>query len=304
MTDEKKDFMWAMLVHLPGMDEKAYRDVVDRMVEAGVNTLVLATHDGVRLPSHPEIARADAWSPDKLAAEVTRLKGLGITAIPKCNFSMAHAGWIGTWKRKTSTPEFYRFCADVVRDVAEIFGKPPLFHLGMDEEGDSSCQRNCDFVVVRDPELFWHDVRFLCDEVKKAGARPWIWGDEAWFRRDAFYSHFTKDILVSNWFYGRTFNPENRERGYEVPRMKSYAEFDAHGFDQVPCGTVWVPDYMQKAHCRANDVNFPLTVAHARRVVSPERLKGFLMTVWAGLTQQNRELFLHAVDLVNQSKRI
>ena len=131
-----------------------------------------------------------------------------------------------------------------------------------------------------------------------------MWGDEAWFRRDAFYKNYTKDVLISNWFYGRTFNPDNRERAYEIPRIKSYAEFEEKGYDQVPCGTVWMPNYMVDAKCRANDVNFPLTVMHCRGVIAPERLKGFLMSVWNGLTANSKDQFLHAVDLVGQSMRI
>lgn len=301
--EKKDDFMWALLMHLPANIE-AFHAVTDRMAEVGMNTLVMAVHDGVRLPSHPEIARKDAWSPETLQEELARLRKLGITPVPKCNFSMAHAGWTGKWKRVCSTPEYYGFCADVIRDVATLFGKPRLFHMGMDEEGDLSCQSRCDYVVVRGEELFWHDLRFYRDEIVRHGARAWMWGDEAWFRRDAFYRNFTKDILISNWFYGRTFNPDNRERNYEIPRIKSYAEFESKGYDQVPCGTVWIPDYMTTAKCRANDVNFPLTVAHCRAAVAPERLKGFLMSVWSGLFADNREKYLHAVDLVAQSMRI
>ena len=33
-----------------------------------------------------------------------------------------------------STPEYYKVCADVIRDTAEVFGTPRYFHLGFDEE--------------------------------------------------------------------------------------------------------------------------------------------------------------------------
>ena len=95
------------------------------------------------------------------------------------------------------------------------------------------------------------------------------------------------------------------EAKWHPPRMQAYADLDAAGFDQVPCATNWYPDFLYaKKGIRANDVNFPLTVAHCRGAIDPRRLKGFMMTPWSRTVKRNREHILHAIDLVGQSMLI
>lgn len=315
-----KDFMWALLLHigyrmfmnetlakpLPNecyCDLKTWRTVIDRMAEVKMNTCVVDIGEGVVLPSHPELAVKGAWTPETLQREISRMRDLGIEAIPKLNFSAQHDAWMGEYRRMLSTPTYYRVCADLIRDVCEIFGGPRLFHIGMDEESDPGTKGGSEYVVIRQGSLYWHDINFLADEVEKHGARAWMFGDDAWFRRESFYANFQKRILLSNWYYGRSFR--NVEKPWQPPRIKSYREFDERGFDQVPCATCWYPDYLFKDKgIRSNDVNFPLTVAHCRDVISAERLKGFMMTTWDKTLPENLEHILHAVDLVAQSMLI
>lgn len=81
--------------------------------------------------------------------------------------------------------------------------------------------------------------------------------------------------------------------------------------DLLFCDDAWLGDYQYMVSTpeyykvcsdviRANDVNFPLTVAHCRQVISPERLKGFLMTHWCKTLPQNLDFILHAIDLTAQ----
>ena len=320
MTERKEKFIWALLLHLgyrmwgddkrgsvlPDRlfcDDSTWRAVVDRMAEAKLNTVIVDVGEGVILPSHPELAVKGSWTPERMQKEVARMRDLGIEAIPKLNFSAVHDAWLGEYQYEISTPEYYRVCADVIRDVAEIFGRPRLFHIGMDEESDMGIQGRYDYIVKRQGDLFWRDVRFFEAEAARYGARTWMFGDEAWFNRESFYANCPKSILLSNWYYGRSFS--QAEAKWHPPRIKSYAEFDAAGFDQVPCATNWYPDFLYKAKgIRANDVNFPLTVAHCRQTVAPERLKGFLMTTWAKTLPENLDFILHAIDLVAQSMLI
>jgi hypothetical protein len=265
-----------------------------------MNTAVVDVGEGIVLPSHPELSVKGSWTPEKMRREIEFMKSHGIEAIPKLNFSTLHDAWLGDVQYEVSTPRYYQVCAEVIKDVAEIFGRPRLFHIGMDEESDLGLQGNYDMMIIRQGALYWNDVNFLADEVEKYGSRAWMFGDDAWFRQESFYANFPKRILLSNWFYGRSFR--KAEKPWQPPRMNSYREFDEHGFDQVPTATNWYPGYLYKDKgIKSNDVNFPLTVAHCRQTVSPQRLKGFMMTTWAKTLPENFDFISHAIDLVGQS---
>ena len=117
-------------------------------------------------------------------------------------------------------------------------------------------------------------------------------------------------MLLSHAYYGRTFNLDKVEKprwappGYYVQLIRRYEGLDKAGYDQMPCATTWVPDYYALHHIKDNDVNFPLTVQHCRSVISPQRLKGFLMAPWMPTDEKNRAILLHSIDLVGQSMAI
>ena len=319
MKSEDK-FIWSLLLHLGyrmwgddnslkpmpdtlAFDYDVWKAATERMAEIGMNMAIVDVGEGIVLPSHPELAVNGSWEPERMRDEVERLKKMGIEAIPKLNFATCHDAWLGEVQHMVSTPEYYKTCADVIKDVAEIFGSPRLFHIGMDEESDMGIQERKDYIVKRQGSLYWHDVKFLEGEVNKYGARAWMFADESWFNRESFYANCPKSILLSNWYYGRSFRVA--EAKWHPPRIKAYADLDAAGFDQVPCATNWYPDFLYaKKGIRANDVNFPLTVAHCRNVVNPDRLKGFMMTAWKRTVKDNLDHILHAIDLVGQSMLI
>ena len=127
-----------------------------------------------------------------------------------------------------------------------------------------------------------------------------------WHARDfkEWTSRCPKDVIASWAMYGRTYdvNKVDVERHKEM--ILRYKGLDDAGYDQIPCGTTWVPDHYAKYHVKQNDVNFPLTVAHCRSVISPKRLKGFLMAPWMPTDSKNRDILLHSIDLVGQSMKI
>ena len=317
-TEEK--FIWAIQFHLGfrmwgdddsfkalpdslAFDYDMWREATERMAEIGMNMVLIDVGEGIILPSHPELAVKGSWAPERMLDEVARLKKMGIEAIPRLNFSTAHDAWLGEVQHMVSTPEYYKTCADVIKDVAEAFGRPRLFSIGMDEESDLGIHERKDYIVKRQGALYWHDVKFLEGEVNRYGARAWMSADESWFNRESFYANCPKSILLSNWYYGRSFRIA--EAKWQPPRMKAYADLDAAGFDQIPCATNWYPYYLYpKKGIRANDVNFPLTVAHCRNAIKPERLKGFEMTCFDRMLKSHREHILHAIDLVGQSMLI
>jgi hypothetical protein len=127
---------------------------------------------------------------------------MGIELIPKLNFSATHHMWLGQYRRMMSTDIYYKVCADLIKEVSEAFLNPRYFHIGMDEEGDPQFFKNLDMVHYRQGELIWHDLKFLIDEVKKNGAKAWIWGDMCVYNPEEFRKHIpADDVVLQPWIY-------------------------------------------------------------------------------------------------------
>ena len=310
-----KDFIWAYLIHLGDnmwgdfgpeyggeckktqplkCEDKAWNEIIGRLVEKKCcNTILIDIGEGVQYESHPEISAPGAWSKEKLSDEITRLRTLGFKVYPKLNFSSAHDKWMGIYSRMISTPAYYSFCKDVIEEMSELFGKPELFHLGMDEEC-YSVQTDSPMCIIRGDELLWHDINYLFDITEKCGSRPWIWADHVWHTPEsqkAFLKHASKEALYSNWYYGDFKHTE----GYLFDSMSSYATLEKHGFDQLPTGSN-CPDTIE--FCRDN---MRLTVEKCPKIIAPERLKGFMMTSWAMTNEKGRNTNLDAVDCLSEA---
>lgn len=302
----KDDRIWAYLIHLgfnfwadreapewnlPHITARPYmrfnRELWERLipkfVEAGINTLVIDLGEGVRYESHPELAARDAWTVKELKTELARLRNLGIEPIPKMNFSACHDVWLGPYSRMLSTGTYYGVCRDLIQEAIEIFDKPRLFHLGMDEE-TAAHQAMYDYVVIRQHDLWWHDFLFLVEQVEKGGARPWIWSDYIWVHPDEFLARMPKSVLQSNWYYGESFSPE-------ISYVKAYLDLEKHGYDQVPTGSNWTVS-----------TNFRDTVKFAKENIAPERLKGFLQTVWRPLLPDCFDRHISAIEQVGAAR--
>ena len=273
------DHMWADESSAPGwyMDnpynenisttEKEWDMAVRFMAEHKYNLALIDVGDGIKYESHPEISAPNAWDKDFLKKKLNEMRALGIEPIPKLNFSTAHDTWMKQYRRMVSTPMYYQFCADVIREVCEVFGNPRFFHIGCDEEVPQH-QLNFEMIIVRNADLWWHDFYFLCKECEKHGARPWIWSDYVWKNEELFLKNMPKSVLQSNWFYD-----EFREYGDNMPgerrAIECYELLDKHGFDQIPTGSTWL---------RAS--NLYQTVGHGKLKLSPEHVKGFLGAPW------------------------
>lgn len=118
---------------------------------------------------------------------------------------------------------------------------------------------------------------------EKAGCRAWVWSDYAWKNRE-YLEKCPKSVLQSNWYYDDDcvgFDVDRipeAKRGYR-PMAALFANLEKAGFEQVPCGSNWVSSYRRKNNRNADEVIGEL-VRHCRKTVAPERLKGFLMTSW------------------------
>ena len=261
------------------LNEGIWKRSVDLAAAKGMNLLLIDVGDAVAFPSHPELAIKGSWSVERLQAELARIKKLGMEPIPKLNFSNTHNGWLKEYRRMVSTPDYYKVCADVIRDTAEIFGHPRFLHIGYDEETFNH-QSGLDFVAVRQGELWWHDFLWFVKTVEDTGMRPWIWSDYGWHHPE-FVTRCPKSVMQSNWYYDEVME------GFDIPKMKSHAplvklflDLEKAGFEQIPCGSNWNSGYRRK-HGPARNDSMKELMAFCRKNISPKNLKGFMMATWA-----------------------
>jgi len=261
------------------LDDSLWEIVVDRMVQRGMNLLLVDLGEFPIYPSHPELALEGSRSADWVRGEVRRLKGLGLEPIPKLNFSTAHDAWLKEYGRMVTTRRYYQVCRDIIRDAAEMFDHPRFLHIGYDEERFDS-QRG--FRCIRTDEVWWHDFLFFVKTVEDAGMRPWMWSDYGW-HHDDFVLKCPKSVLHSNWYY------DDEMEGFDLAAMKPgaksrpwlelYLKLDKAGFDQVPCSSNWCSPLRRKLGV-SNDDCMANTVRFCRANISQAHLKGFLMAPW------------------------
>lgn len=265
-------------------DKTLWDEILRRLADAGANQVVIDLGEGVRYESHPELAVEGSWSVSQLKDELGAIRELGLEPIPKLNFSAAHDTWLGPYARCVSTPTYYEVCRNLIREVCELFDTPRLFHIGMDEE-TAHHQRFHAYVVVRQYELWWHDLFFYTEQIEQQGMRPWMWSDYLWHHPEAFFEHMPRGVMQSNWYYAMDFDPEQ-------PRVKAYRDLDAHGYDQIPTGST-----------HSDVENLPRLAEFCLEHINPQRLHGFLQTPWKPTMPDRREHHLQAVDALARTRQ-
>lgn len=311
MKDKVKDcgMVWGYLIHLGfnmwrdsdgqkigeynnasdelRFDKQTWDEILEQLVLSGANTVVIDLGEGVKYESHPEIATKGAWDIEFLRKELAKMRKRGLNPIPKLNFSTAHDEWLGEYARCVSTQKYYEVCSNLINEVIEIFDTPDLFHIGMDEETYEH-QRSYNYVVLRQGAYWWKDLYFYIDLIERKGVRPWVWSDYIWDHKEEYINRMPKSVLQSNWYYGGFYEGYEHDRRY----IDAYIALEENGYDQVPAGSNWT-----------HPVNFPATVDFCSKNISPERLKGFLQTVWKPTIRERKHRHLEAVDLINQGKK-
>ena len=300
-----KPFYWALMMHLSehhimdpttpaagwylpkpyteenNIDLSVWDQTINYLAESKFNLVLIDVCDGMKYESHPEISAPDAWDKDFMKKKLDEIRALGITPVPKLNFSAGHDAWLKKYSRLISTPEYYTVCADLIKELCEVFDSPELFHLGFDEE-DLVNQQSYEMVTIRGEELWFHDLNFLAGECAKHSARPWIWSDYVWDHEEVFLKRMSKDILQSNWYY-QGFNdglPEGDP--YPFKRwMEAYELLDKHGFDQIPTCSNW---------CNNNNVR--QTVGHCKHKLDSEHLQGIMVAPWMRPKPMNRYMLM------------
>ncbi len=266
------------------LSESLWNDALSKMVSEGMNMVVIDLGNAVKYDSHPEIAVTHAWTTTQLRNEIQRIRQMGLEPIPKLNFSAAHDTWLKEYSRMVSTEKYYSVCADLIKEVIDIFDKPRLFHLGYDEE-TALHQSHYKYVVVRQNDCWWKDFYFFVDEVQKNGSRPWIWSDYMWHHPELFFKNMPKSVVQSNWYYGESFDPDIKD-------VKAYLELEAHGYDQIPTGSY----HENNAKSILNTVQF------CEKNINDIRLLGFLQTFWKPTLEENRIRILKGIELAGEAK--
>ena len=254
---------------------EAWDKIIPFLAERQYNLVLIDVGDGIQYESHPEISAPNAWNKDLLRQKLREMRALGLEPIPKLNFSTCHDTWMKKYRRMVSTPEYYAFCADVIKEVCEVFDHPRFFHLGCDEE-TPGMQKNYEMIIVRNAQLWWHDFYFLCNECEKHGARPWIWSDYLWKNEELFLKNMPKSVLQSNWFYPEFKDWSTTALPHRDRCIACYEVLDRHGYDQIPCGSTH--------ECA---MNLYQTVAHGKEKLSPEHLKGFMTAPWLSTREES-----------------
>lgn len=271
-------------------DEDSWRRISARLAAAGCNQIIIDLAEIVEYPSHPELAVKGTWSVERLRKELDRLRSMGFEVVPKLNFSTCHDTWLKEYNRMVSTREYYQVCEDLIKDVVEIFDRPRYFHLGFDEETFWHQAKHL-YVVCRQGELWWHDFLWFAGVVEKAGARPWIWSDRIWKHKEEFLKRMPRDILQSNWYYGKSFERVG-EDGKEQFFVTAYEWLDKGGFDQVPTGSNF-----------GCETNFADTVGFCDSHCDRSRLKGYMMAPWARTFASQEKKALAAAELMEKTIR-
>ena len=248
-------------------DENIWDNLLKYMADVGMNMVVIDLGDGIVYESHPEISVKNAWTPARLKNELNKIRKLGIEPIPKLNFSTGHDAWLGEYSKMVSTDTYYSICKELIEEIIMLFEKPRFFHLGMDEE-DAANQTKRNYIVVRQNDLWWHDLFIFINEIEKFNVRPWIWSDYGWHNSNMFFRKMPKSVLQSNWYYYLNFDIDTLDEAHKK-FVKFYMDLEANGYDQVPTGSN-----------HFNQFNFVRTVEFCKKVIYPSRLKGFMNTAW------------------------
>lgn len=284
----KKDLIWAYLIHLSVnmwgdadgtnkyspycdrfvTDEPTWKEVIDYLPSQGINTVLIDVGDAILYESHPEVSIPGAWSKDKMKAELDYIRSLGMTPVPKLNFSACHDAWLGKYSRMLSTPEYYQVCKDLIQEVADVFDNPSLFHLGLDEE-TADHQMSLAYSCIRQGDLWWHDAYYLFGVCDKVGTRPWVWSDYLWHHPEEFLKKMPKSVLQSNWYYYGGIKKDSKGI-YTKPQYEAYRTLDQAGYDQVLTSSAI-------AGCWYNSQE---TMQLGKEDLSPELLKGFMTAPW------------------------
>ena len=244
-----------------------FREMADLLPSFGINSVLIDIGEGLRYESHPELAIEGSWSHDTLKRELRHLRKIGVEPFPKLNFSACHDTWLGEGAYSLSTPRYYALVKDLIEEVADVFDRPRLFHIGMDEEDLDT--HGTGMTSYRSEDLWWQDLYYYFDVVEKAGSRPWMWSDYYWNHPQDWEKRMPKDCVQSNWFYD-PLEPKDKDGRYPQVYYRTYLDLARMGYDQIPTASDW--------RCRQNMAQTVWLFLEEGLV--NEHLLGFMIAPW------------------------
>ena len=262
-------------------DKKIWREITDFLPTCGINTLLIDMGEGVILDSHPELAIPGSWTKEEFREELARLRSIGLTPIPKFNFSAGHNAWLQDYAYMIGTDLHNQVCMDVIEETIELFDTPEFFHLGLEEE-DPINQGGQPVSIMRAPNRKTSDALLLFDVCRKHGVRPWIWldykGVKEFGGEEAFRANIPHDVLISNFVYRMLWDhPEEFER---KPDMQLYRQLDEWGYEQIPTVSTY-----------ESQLNPKQTMKLFKKYQNSDLVTGFMTASW-GATVPKRYYYL------------
>ena len=97
-----------------------------RFADEGFNAIIIDIADGYAYPTHPEVAAKGAWGSDRLAAELRRLRDMGLEPIPSLDFSSGRCAWAG---KNAETSQARARCVELITDARKAFESPRFFQV-------------------------------------------------------------------------------------------------------------------------------------------------------------------------------
>ena len=271
-------------------DKEVWRKVTDFLPQFGFNTLLIDVGEGIQLNSHPELANPGSWTQEEVKAEIKRLKAMGITPIPKLNFSASHDAWLKDYAYMIGTETYNRVCEEVLDEVIELFDRPKFFHLGLDEERLEN-QESYPVTRIRAPYKRLEDATRLFDVCRKKGVRPWIWCDlevvEGLGGDEEFCRTIPRDVLLSNAYYPEIYRQQGPSK-----RVELCIKMGDWGYEQIPtCSrwwSIWQPRHTMR-YCKEN--------------VKPESVIGYLDAPWLFSVEEHMYGLMNDAQLFGYAKK-
>lgn len=266
--NQKKNYAMPELDYHETMycEREVWRKVTDFLPQCGFNALLIDMGEGVKLDSHPELAIPGSWEKKEFREELERLRRLGLTPLPKYNFSCGHNAWMKKYSYMVGTEEYDQVCNDIVKETIDLFDKPAFFHLGLEEENVES-QKNFPIAVIRSPEKKTKDALALIDICLKQEVRPWIWMDpqtlDSFGGEEEFRRNIPQETLISNWYYQSIYP------GKSSDSVRLYDRINEWGYEQVPTSST----------CYAWQ-NTQQTMSYCKGRLADDKLKGFMTAAW------------------------
>ena len=189
------------------------------------------------------------------------------------------------YAKMVSTETYYRVCRDLIDEVCALF-QPEILHLGMDEEVYEN-QAKYDYVVIRQNDLWWHDLYYLINCVEANGVRACIWSDYARHKPQEFVEKCPKSVVQCPWYYFNEFEGElSEENKIRVEPFKILAQA---GFDIIAGGS---NEYFEE--------NARLLHAFCKKHIAENQYVGIIQTTWAATTEDCRKQLFVAAELIKE----